>query len=148
MCKHAARYTHSTLHNFCIWYDFVKQLNKTNKEIRLFQFAFRHSDRQSGVNHRQGSNLVVCYCSNYGKWLANFVCNIRKITKQFMCLPLLKIVVPDTLFVFAAYCWSQQFIHFVTLKNRWSSDSQVIYKLTPWYSYVDIVGHSCQPNSS
>ena len=54
MYKHAARYTHSTLHSFCICYDFMKQLNETNKEIRLVQFAFRHSHTQSGVNHRQG----------------------------------------------------------------------------------------------
>jgi len=57
----------------------MKQVNEGNKEIRLVQFAFRHSHRLSGANRRQGGNLVLCYCSNYGKWLANFVCNIRKI---------------------------------------------------------------------
>ena len=45
----------------------MKQVNEGNKEIRLVQFAFRHSHRLSGANRRQGGNLVLCYCSNYGK---------------------------------------------------------------------------------
>jgi len=147
MYKHAARYTHSTLHNFCIWYDFMKQLTWTNKEIRLVQFAFRHSHTQSGVNHRQGSNLVVCYCSNYGKWLANFVYNIRKVTKRFLPLPLLKNCC--TRHTFCVQCWllkSAVYSLCVSDEQMAIRQPSYIYKLTPWC--VDIVGHSCQPSNS
>jgi len=75
----------TSVSDMTLWNNWIKRIKKSD----LFSSHFV-TPTDSGVNHQQESNLVVCYCSNYGKWLANLVCNTRKITKQFTRLPLLK----------------------------------------------------------